>query len=259
MPDLERVVRQVRRLVPALASAWLLSMLAASPALAGPVAGVVVHLSGPMVAQRPDGTLKPLAQKSAVESGDTLRTQADAYALLRFIDNSEITLKPSTTLLIQQFAFERGKQADDQASFQLLKGGMRAMSGLLGQRSKEKFFVNTPSAQIGIRGTNFILEYLDGSELQEASPPGAGEPLVPPAPVPPGGLPPGLHVYVSEGGISLVNSSGQYQYDPGQFGYIKDGKTKPVKMTRNPGMQFTVPASFLAPPPPPPGANGLGY
>lgn len=249
-----RAARCFVRIAPRVLLAAVAALAAAygvPSAMAGPVAGTVVQLSGAMVAQKPDGTLKPLAVKSEVESGDTLRTQAGAYALLRLIDSSEITLKPSTVLVVEQFAFARGKQADDQASFQLLKGGMRSVTGLLGKRSKEKFFIRTPSAEIGIRGTDFILEYLDGTEQQQAAPAGAGIALVPSAPLPPGGLPPGLHVYVSEGGISLVNRSGQYQYDPGQFGYIKDDNTKPVKMSSNPGMQFTVPASFAPPPAPP--------
>ncbi|CAN7184261.1 FecR domain-containing protein [Pseudoduganella sp. LjRoot289] len=241
-------------------------MLLAGPAagaLAGPVAGTVVQLSGPLLAQKPDGTLKPLALRSEVESGDTLQTQAGAYALLRFIDSSEITMKPSTTLAVEQFAFSRGRQDGDSASFQLLKGGLRSVTGLLGQRSKEKFFIKTPSATIGIRGTTFIIEYVDGASGAPASAAAVATaadavsraaPLIPPAPVPAGGLPPGLHVYVSEGGISVTNQAGQGQYDPGQFGYIKDATTKPVKMTSNPGMQFSPPASF-APPPPAPSAD----
>ncbi|MYN08315.1 FecR family protein [Pseudoduganella aquatica] len=240
--------RLARRRV--LAAGLLLSALAALPgaALAAPVAATVVQLSGAMLARKPDGSVKPLALRSEVESGDTLLTQAGAYAQLRFIDNSEVIMKPSTTLQVEQFAFARGKQADDQASFQLLKGGMRSVSGLLGQRSKEKFLIRTPSANIGIRGTTFILEFVEAGAAPEQAAPPSGS-MIPPAPPPAGGLPPGLHVYVSDGGISVTNQAGVGQYDPGQFGYIKDLTTKPVKMTANPGIQFSPPASFSPPPP----------
>ena len=225
----------------------------AANALAGPVAGTVVQLSGPLLAQKPDGTLKPLALRSEVESGDTLVTQAGSYALVRFIDSSEITMKPSTTLAVEQFVFSRGQQDADNASFQLVKGGLRSVSGLLGQRNKEKFLIKTPSATIGIRGTTFIIEYIDeqAQPLPAESAVSHANPLIPPAPVPAGGLPPGLHVYVNQGGISVTNQAGQGQYDPGQFGYIKDYTTKPVKMTSNPGMQFNPPASFTPPTPAP--------
>jgi hypothetical protein len=201
----------------------LLLWVAATCAMAAQVAGVVVQVSGAMSARSPSGAVKALQARSEVESGDTLITAAGAYALVRFIDNSELTLKPGTTVVVDQFSFDSAKPESDRAAFTLVKGGLRSVTGLLGKRSKEKFAVKTPSATIGIRGTTFFLEYLT---------------------VPASGLEPGLHVHVSAGGISIVNSAGEFRYDPGQFGYIKDDRSKPVKMFANPGMQFAPPASF---------------
>lgn len=197
-------------------------------ASAAQVAGVVVQVSGAMSARSPAGTVKVLQAKSEVESGDTLVTSAGAYAVVRFIDNSELALKPGTTVKVDQFTFDQSDPATDRAEYTLVKGGLRAISGLLGKRNKDRFAMKTPSATIGIRGTTFFLEYLTGKGDVDASP----------------GLEPGLHVHVSTGGISIVNGAGEFRYDPGQFGFIKDDKTKPVKMFTNPGMQFTPPASF---------------
>jgi len=197
-------------------------------ASAAQVAGVVVQVSGAMSARSPAGALKALQAKSEVESGDTLVTSAGAYAVVRFIDNSELALKPGTTVKIDQFVFDEARPEADRAAYTLVKGGLRSITGLLGKRSKDKFAMKTPSATIGIRGTTFFLEYLTGKGDVDPSP----------------GLEPGLHVHVSTGGISIVNGAGEFRYDPGQFGFIKDDKTKPVKMFTNPGMQFTPPASF---------------
>ncbi len=204
--------------------------LGAGGALAAQVAGVVVQVSGPMTARSPAGVVKPLQVKSEVESGDTLATAAGAYAVVRFIDNSELALKPGTTVRIEQFAFDAARPEADRAAYTLVKGGLRSITGLLGQRNKDRFAMKTPSATIGIRGTTFFLEYLTGKGDVDPSP----------------GLEPGLHVHVSAGGISIVNSAGEFRYDTGQFGFIKDDKTRPVKMFTNPGMQFTPPASFGA-------------
>ncbi|MYM67860.1 iron dicitrate transport regulator FecR [Pseudoduganella sp. FT55W] len=206
----------------------LLLVFSVASAQAAQVAGVVVQVSGPMSARSPAGTVKALQVKSEVESGDTLVTSAGAYAVVRFIDNSELALKPGTTVKIDQFAFDEAKPEADVAAYTLVKGGLRSITGFLGRRNKDKFSMKTPSATIGIRGTTFFLEYLTGKGDVDASP----------------GLEPGLHVHVSAGGISIVNSAGEFRYDPGQFGFIKDDKTKPVKMFTNPGMQFTPPASF---------------
>lgn len=207
-------------------SLFLVLCVAASQA--AQVAGVVVQLSGPMSARSPAGAVKALQVKSEVESGDTLVTSAGAYAVVRFIDNSELALKPGTTVKIDQFSFDEAKPDADRAAYTLVKGGLRSVTGLLGKRNKERFAMKTPSATIGIRGTTFFLEYLTGKGDVDASP----------------GLEPGLHVHVSTGGISIVNGAGEFRYDTGQFGFIKDDKTRPVKMFTNPGMQFTPPASF---------------
>ncbi len=204
---------------------WSCAMMAQAA-----VAGVVVKLSGAMSARGADGALKPLQLQSEVASGDTLVTDAQSYALLRFIDNSELTLRPNTTVAIDQFSFDGAHPESDRAAYTLVKGGLRSVTGLLGKRSKEKFVMKTPSATIGIRGTTFLLEYITV----------AGEPAASP------GLDAGLHVHVSEGGISLINDAGQFQYDAGQFGYIKDYATRPVKMSANPGMRFAPPPDFGA-------------
>lgn len=206
----------------------LLLMLSAAGAQAAQVAGVVVQASGAMSARSPSGAVKALQVKSEVQSGDTLVTAAGAYAVVRFIDNSELALKPGTTVKIDQFAFDEARPDADRAAYTLVKGGLRSITGLLGKRNKDKFAMKTPSATIGIRGTTFFLEYLTGKGDVDASP----------------GLEPGLHVHVSTGGISIVNGAGEFRYDTGQFGFIRDDKTRPVKMFTNPGMQFTPPASF---------------
>lgn len=197
-------------------------------AQAAQVAGVVVRVSGPMTARSPAGAVKVLQAKSEVESGDTLVTAAGAYAVVRFIDNSELALKPGTTVRIDQFAFDEARPEADRAAYTLVKGGLRSITGLLGKRNKDRFAMKTASATIGIRGTTFFLEYLTGKGDLDASP----------------GLEPGLHVHVSTGGISIVNGAGEFRYDSGQFGYIKDDRTRPVKMFTNPGMRFAPPASF---------------
>ncbi|WP_373991772.1 FecR domain-containing protein [Duganella sp. BuS-21] len=206
----------------------MLGAAAVPTAHAAQVAGVVVQVSGPMSARSPAGAVKPLQAKSEVESGDTLVTAAGAYALVRFIDNSELALKPGTTVKIEQFSYDEARPDADRAAYTLVKGGLRSITGLLGKRSKEKFAMKTPSATIGIRGTTFFLEYLTGKGDLDASP----------------GLEPGLHVHVGTGGISIVNGVGEFRYDPGQFGFIKDDKTRPVKMFTNPGMRFAPPAAF---------------
>jgi hypothetical protein len=239
-------------------------LCASALAWAGQVAGTVVNLSGALLAKKADGTVKVLALRSEVEQGDTLVAEKGTYAQIKFIDNSEITLKPNASFKIDKFNFETDKPAADAAEFSLVKGGLRSITGLLGKRNKEKFLMKTPTATIGIRGTTFDAEYVEESaealaakqDYLMASTADLGNSLPvkplqlaqlgqPPKPGAPGGtLRPGLHVFVLDGLIQLSNSGGSMQFTAGQFGFTPSFKQPPVVVPNNPGLKFTPPPAF---------------
>jgi hypothetical protein len=216
--------------IEALARALLCAvlLLAGGAAWAGQVVGVVEHLSGPLMDRKADGTVKVLAPKSEVESGDTLVAEKNTYAQIRFIDNSEITLRPGTTFKIDNFAYDAAKPDEDSAAFSLVKGGLRSITGLLGKRNKEKFQLKTPAATIGIRGTTFIAQWVEPA-------PGAA---------PAQALTPGLHVAVLDGMIVVTNAGGALNFPAGQFGHVPSVNVPPVVVPQNPGLQFTPPPAF---------------
>lgn len=236
-----------------------------SLALAGQVAGTVIHVSGPLMAQKADGKVKVLAARSEVEQGDTLVSEKNTYAQIKFIDNSEITLKPNTTFKVETFAFDAGKPEGDSASFNLVKGGLRSITGLLGKRNKEKFQLKTPTATIGIRGTTFVADFIEppaetalAARYSLSSVMLAGQIELPvqlaqlgsppKSPVPnAGGLAPGLYVHVIDGLINLSNKGGMQQFSAGQFGFTPSFKQPPVILPANPGLLFTPPPAFSAP------------
>jgi hypothetical protein len=56
--------------------------------------GTIVQLSGTLSVKRADGSTRILSMKSEVIPGDTLETQKDSYAQIKFDDGGSITLKP---------------------------------------------------------------------------------------------------------------------------------------------------------------------
>jgi len=258
-------------------------------AFAAQVAGTVTHLSGPLIAKKPDGTIKVLSTKSQVEEGDTLITEKDTYARIKFVDNSEMTLRPGTQMKIDSFSFDEDKPEKDSAAFNLVKGGLRAITGTLGKRNKERFGMNTPTATIGIRGTIFIAEYIppgqaelasyaaasvaaiDGSyahNLPVSDAPASAVPLsflparepisllLAQAPPPGAGRPPGLYVQVLDGAINLTNRGGSQDFQSGQFGYSPSMTQPPIVLPSNPGILFTPPPAFSSSTGPQTGSGG---
>jgi hypothetical protein len=237
-------------------------MAAGMTAWAAQVAGAVTNLSGALMAKKADGSVKILAVKSEIEQGDTLVSEKNTYAQIRFIDNSEITLKPNTTFKVEAFAYEADKPAADAATFSLVKGGLRSITGLLGKRNKEKFSLKTPTATIGIRGTTFTADLVDdtaesvaaredylmastaGLDGQLPLKPLQLAQMAPPKPSSGPALAPGLYVHVIDGLILVSNPAGVANFAPGQFGFTPSLKQPPVLLPANPGIKFTPPPAF---------------
>src|SRR5664279_2868395 len=91
----------------------LLLVLNATPLLAAEVAGQIGYMSGVLVAQRTDGTIKVMAPKSQVLEGDVLATSKNGYAQVRMNDGTQMTLRPESNLKIEAFKFNKDAPQSD--------------------------------------------------------------------------------------------------------------------------------------------------
>jgi len=194
-----------------------LAGIAADSAFAA--AGAVTHLSGAVVARRGDGQSQILSVKSEVKEGDVIATADNSYARVKFGDGTEVVLRPNTQIKVEAFKFEEQKPREDNVLLSLLKGGLRSVTGLLAKRNPENFRVQSPTATIGIRGTNFGALFCQNDC---AGVPGGGG----------GGQPPanGLHVDVSDGAIIVSNAGGSREFKVGEFGFVQSSQSPPVQV-----------------------------
>lgn len=166
-----------------LLSAMLLMI--ASVAQAADVVGNIGYMSGALVAQRTDGTVKVLGPKSEVQAGDMLITAKDSYAQVLMNDGTKMTLRPNSNLRIEAFKFNKDAPQADNAIFQLLKGGFRNVTGLIGKRGNpDAYKLRAASATIGIRGTDFSSRLCvtkdckdDETTAKKAATPPAAQPI----------------------------------------------------------------------------------
>ena len=201
-------------------------LLAAGTPLAHADKGQVTHLSGVLSAKKPDGTIRVLAERSEVATGDVLTSEKSTYANIRFSDGSQMTMKPASSVKVEKFAYQKDKPADDSFAVTLLQGGLRLVTGIVGSRNRAKFEVKTQTATIGIRGTTF--------NVDDCSAGGEGCPA---------GSEPGIYVGVSNGSVTLSNAEGRMVLQAGQFSRITRGFAP--RSISNPGLQFTPPPSFM--------------
>ena len=164
----------------AITCTWLWASLAL-PAAAQQRAGEIQHLQGMATAQQAGGALRFLAKGDAIAEGDVVTTTEKGFAILAFSDGAKITLRPSTTFAVDKYAHDAGVEV---AFMRLIKGGLRAVTGLINKRSPGAVQFTTATATIGIRGTSFDARICgEDCRLEERAAQGRPNPpvAVPPA------------------------------------------------------------------------------
>jgi hypothetical protein len=208
----------------------LLLALTAAGAWAAP-AGTLTHLSGILSAKKADGTSRILSIKSTIDEGDIITTEAESYARIKFIDGGEVVLRPNSQLKIETYRYEEAQPQGDNVLLSMLKGGLRAVTGLIGKRNREKIAYQTPTATIGIRGTHFGALFCQGDC--------GGVPTLT-------GQPPadGLHVDVARGAVAITNAAGTFEFDTGKFAYVPNANAAAELVPPERGVRVTLPGSI---------------
>ena len=151
-------------------------LLLTTPALAS--VGKVMFVMGGASIER--GQAAIAAQRGQqLESGDTLVTGLSGRMHVRMDDGAVITLKPDSRFELTDYAVEEAPapaaqapaepdapivrtRSNGRAFMSLLKGGFRTITGLIGKADKESYQIKTPVATIGIRGTHYEIEIVNG-------------------------------------------------------------------------------------------------
>lgn len=125
--------------------------------------GLVLMIKGVVTATSQEKINRTLVKGAKVFEGDIITTAPKSFSVIRMMDQTKLTLRPDTTIAIGNFNLEEDKEA---ACINLIKGGLRTVTGLIGKRKPEAFQLDTPVASIGIRGTDFIIRICEGELCQ---------------------------------------------------------------------------------------------
>ncbi len=146
-----------------LASICLLVAAASASNVQAADAGIANFVFGDVAVRSANGGNTPLQKGRAVQSGDDIVTGAGAQAQIRFSDGGMVAIQPNSQFKLASYA-DKNDPKTDSFLVELAKGGMRAITGLIGKRNRENYKVITSTATIGIRGSSFLISYNpDGS------------------------------------------------------------------------------------------------
>lgn len=181
-------------------------------------------------------TPRQLTTGGPLYENDLVKTAPSSFAVLAFVDQSRVTLRPDSELHIEQFQFEPEKPAENKSIMQMVKGGMRMLTGLIGKLNRPLARVYTRTATIGIRGTGFdLLCQGDCGENDQASLPSSNPPwarlldrLIKPVQAQAAGN--GMFVHVWSGQITMQQQSRTTLLETGWSAFLADRLQQPRLM-----------------------------
>ena len=119
-------------------------------------AGFLKSVTGDVQIVNAAGASRQAHSGDPVSTTEQVVTAAGAGAGIVLRDGTTLVVGPSSQLDLKQFQFDATTH-DGGLLVSLIRGSMRMISGLLGKTHPEGVKVETQTATIGIRGTDFIV------------------------------------------------------------------------------------------------------
>jgi hypothetical protein len=129
-----------------------------------------------------------------VDGGQTVTTGAGGKAVIKFQDGQIVALQSNSIFKVNSYKFDQAAPEKGESFFSLVQGGLRAITGLIGDRNRAGWKLATPTATIGIRGTDFLAVIKEG-----------------------------LYAQVNAGAIGATNSAGTAVFTAGQSAFVATG------------------------------------
>ena len=133
----------------------LFAFLPSGAVLAAP-AGQITQSSGYVAVSSPTGAPKAVGSGEGVEAGQTVTVGDNARAVIKFQDGQIVALQSKSIFKVNSYKYDQGAPEKSESFFSLLQGGLRAVTGLIGNNNKAGWKLATPTMTIGIRGTDFM-------------------------------------------------------------------------------------------------------
>lgn len=191
------------------------------------IAGHAQFVSGQVQIANAAGQTRGLQKGDAVHESDTVMTAKGASAQIKMRDGGMIAIRPDSKLKFDTFIFSGEQDGKEKSLFSLLRGGFRAITGLIGQKHKANYLITAAGSTIGIRGTDhetFLV--VPGSELAAT-------------------VPIGVYNKVNVGGTTLTTNKGSIDIQPNQMGFAATADQMPQLQPVNLNLFTAVPSPAM--------------
>ena len=176
-------------------------------------AGRILWMFGQVERVGSDGVAKELAKGDAVFQGDVIRSAPGSHAQLVMSDEALIAVRPESSLRLHTYRYQGREDGTERALVELLKGGLRSVTGAIGRTNKDNYQLRNGMHLVGIRGTDhetFATER-------------------------------GTYDRVTLGGTYLQSPEGRVDLAPGETGFVDlSAGSRPLRLERTPEFMHAV-------------------
>lgn len=141
----------------------LLSVVLFHPQFVLANVGITLVASGTVEAVVTADEVREIKRRSNIFETDTVTTGAESKAQFRMKDGAMIALIENTEWQVVDYKYQEA--GEDAVAMQLIKGGLRTISGQVGKADNTQYKLDTPVGSIGIRGTHYEVRITDDGQL----------------------------------------------------------------------------------------------
>ena len=134
---------------------WVLLLLWFFVTAASAEIGSVVDLSGTAVIKRGKEVIT-IAKGTGVETNDKVETK-NGVVNIKFKDDTTVKVTENSSLVIDDFVYDPKNAAGGKLSLKAAAGTVRYVSGNIAHNNPNSVKINTPTAAIAVRGTDFVM------------------------------------------------------------------------------------------------------
>ncbi|MDR5906175.1 hypothetical protein [Franzmannia qiaohouensis] len=145
-------------------------------------------------------------------AGDTFHTAGASTLQLRYSDGGTKAIRPDSSYTLERYELDDDSPEDSAQGGELVRGGLRAITGAIGRDAPDNVTNSTPVATMGIRGTSFQMLHV----------PEQGIPSLPDVEA-------GSYLYVESGLLVMSTAAGETLVRPGQV-YFSPALDEPPRL-----------------------------
>ena len=178
--------------------------------------GKFQFVSGDVRVQTKTGEIISVVKGTDVNEGDVIFSGSPALAQLKMDDGGTLVVRPNTRLTISTFRYNGTEDGTERATYRLDRGSVRAITGQIGKTNKRNYLIQTPTASIGVRGTDHEPAFIPKNDDSYV------------------GTKPGTYDKVNTGETYIETKGGLVIIKPNSVGYAEDELSVPVLLPSTP-------------------------